>query len=123
VYRGSEYFMVSTATRGEVLELGVRPDPVAVGYARLHDDGTRFVVDEALRSPSLVTDGRLVPHKRIEVAIDVVAAWADHFPDLVLRVVGTGYRRADLESYAAARGVADRVVFTGPVDKATKRAC
>jgi len=51
---------------------------------------------------------------RLERVIDVLAA-ADAAPDLHFLVVGEGPARRDIEDYAAARGVADRVTFAGLV--------
>ncbi|MFN8098202.1 MAG: glycosyltransferase family 4 protein [Dermatophilaceae bacterium] len=118
VYRTSEYVAVSPSTRDELVELGVPPAHIAV-----IPNGTDVVADPAvLRSPTpLVTVlGRLVPHKRIEYAIDAVSALEGRIPDLRLDVVGSGWWRPQLETYAERLGVADRVTFTGQVSEAEK---
>ncbi|UIJ36567.1 glycosyltransferase [Allobranchiibius sp. GilTou73] len=64
--------------------------------------------------------GRLVPHKQVELAIDVVADLSDVLPTLTLDVVGSGYWEPQLREHAAQRGVADRVNFHGFVEESTK---
>ena len=68
----------------------------------------------------MIVLGRLVPHKQVELAIDLLPALASRFPDLVLHVVGSGYWRQQLEQHARLSGVEDRVVFHGFVDEDTK---
>lgn len=123
LYRHRPYFTVSAATRRELSSLGIAADRITVGYSGLDDGGVPFAVDEALRAttPTLVVVGRLVPHKRVELAIDAVAALRDRFPELTLWVVGEGYWRPELEEHARRAGVTDRVRFTGLVDEPTKR--
>jgi glycosyltransferase involved in cell wall biosynthesis len=118
VHRGCQYVAVSEVTRRELVELGVQETAVAVVH-----NGTRPVApgqpdrDEA---PSLVVLGRLVPHKRVEHAIQVLAALGPEFPGLHLRVIGEGWWREELQTEAARLGVADQVTFTGFIDEATK---
>jgi glycosyltransferase involved in cell wall biosynthesis len=66
--------------------------------------------------PSVVVLGRLVPHKRVELAIDAIAA----LPGATLTVVGHGYWEPQLRTYAERLGVGDAVTFTGYVDDVTK---
>ncbi len=118
VYRGSEYVAVSESTRAELAGLGVPRSRITV-----ITNGTDIVPgSDVPRSPTpLVTVlGRLVPHKRIEFAIDALAALAGDLPDARLDVVGSGWWRPHLEAYAERLGVADRVTFTGQVSEAEK---
>lgn len=118
VYRGSRYVTVSGASKSDLLSLGVREpidivengvDPVPEGVPRLPDDGR----------PHLITLSRLVPHKRIELAIDAVAA----LDGAVLDVVGSGWWEDNLREYATAKGLGpDKVVFHGHVSDAYKHA-
>lgn len=57
----------------------------------------------------LVTVARLVPHKGIDTAIEVVARLAAEHPDLHYAVVGRGTHEGALRALAADRGVADRL--------------
>ncbi|MFN8052163.1 MAG: glycosyltransferase family 4 protein [Acidimicrobiales bacterium] len=67
----------------------------------------------------VIAVGRLVPTKRLDRAIDAIAALTD--VDAVLLVVGPGIagpgeERDALEQHAASMGVGDRVMFLGAVD-------
>jgi glycosyltransferase involved in cell wall biosynthesis len=118
VYRRCRYLTVSAATRADLVAVGVPADRVAVVYSGL--DAPVLPVDAAAwpRSPqpSVVVLGRLVPHKRVELAMDAVAA----LPGATLTVVGHGYWEPQLRAYAARLGIADAVTFTGFVDDVTK---
>jgi glycosyltransferase involved in cell wall biosynthesis len=79
---------------------------------------------------------RLVPHKHVEDALDVVATLRASRPGLVLDVIGSGWWSDRLREYAAERGLlvpapgsgagtgpgpdAGSVVFHGHVDESTK---
>ena len=64
--------------------------------------------------------GRLVPHKRVEHAIDAVLELRARHPGLRLHVVGGGWWEARLHEYAERLGAGDTVVFEGHVDEARK---
>ena len=57
--------------------------------------------------------GRFMPQKNHRFLIDAFALAAQRRPDLLLVLVGSGEAEALAESWAAERGVADRVVFLG----------
>jgi glycosyltransferase involved in cell wall biosynthesis len=119
LYRHRQYVTVSRATRAELRELGVTGPRVAVVH-----NGTDPVVDlPAAKSPnpSICVVGRLVPHKQVEHAIDAVAALAGDFPDLRLRVVGSGWWEPELHAYAADQVAAGTVVFEGHVSEVRKQ--
>jgi glycosyltransferase involved in cell wall biosynthesis len=71
-------------------------------------------------TPMVAIVGRLVPHKRVEHALQTVATLRPEFPGLQLRVIGDGWWREELEAEAVRLGVADRVTFTGFVDENAK---
>ena len=73
----------------------------------------------AARQYRLVTLSRLVPHKNIEHAMQVLGELSTEL-DVVLDVVGSGWWEDKLRVYARRNGVADRVVFHGQVDEAYK---
>ena len=116
VHRGAPYVTVSEASKRDLVALGVREgdiaivengvDPVPAETPVLPDDGRTH----------LVTLSRLVPHKRIEEAIDVVAG----VEGAVLDVVGSGWWEDELREYAAPHGA--KVVFHGHVSEAYKHA-
>lgn len=111
VYRRTPYVAVSDSTRRELAEHGVREERTVV----IHN-GTDAVADEGVRrseTPLLVAVGRLVPQKRIEWAIDAVAALRPEWPGLRLVVVGSGWWEHELREHVTIRRVEDAVHFTG----------
>ncbi|MFY0405755.1 glycosyltransferase family 4 protein [Solicola sp. PLA-1-18] len=114
VYRRSQYVAVSYATRDELAALGVDRERITV----VHNGSAPPPPVRATRSttPQICVVGRLVPHKQVEHAIDAVAEL--DVPGLRLVVVGDGWWSEELHAYAAQRGVADRVEFTGFLSEA-----
>ena len=118
LYRKSQYVAVSTATREELIELGVDRDRIAI----VHNGNDPAPVVEATRSatPRISVVGRLVPHKQIEHAIDAIAELSAQHPEITLDVIGAGWWDEELVAYAAERRVSKQVVFHGFVDDQTK---
>lgn len=122
VYRGSQYVAVSQATRSDLADLGVDPDRVEIIYSGNDRpaDLDRYAAVARTPYPSITVLGRLVPHKDVETAIDIVADLAVRHPDLRLDIVGAGYWQPELVAHAARSGVADRVTFHGFVEESRK---
>jgi glycosyltransferase involved in cell wall biosynthesis len=118
LYRRSQYVAVSGATRRELGDLGVGSHRVAV----VHNGTEAAPLPQVPRAatPTVCVVGRLVPHKRVEHAIDAVAALRHEFPDLRLHVVGSGWWEEELRKYVAEIGAADVVVFEGQVSEERK---
>lgn len=68
---------------------------------------------EMTPTPSVVTAGRLVPEKGVDVLIRAFARIVTHHPTARLVVVGDGPSRESLVRLAADAGVAERVDFRG----------
>ena len=121
VYSGKDYLTVSDATRQELLTLGVPAERVNVVYS-----GNDLPVDTGEPAPprtdhpSMVVLGRLVPHKRVELAIEALARHRESHPALTLTIVGHGYWEPELRAHAEALGVADSVDFAGFVEEGSK---
>jgi glycosyltransferase involved in cell wall biosynthesis len=64
--------------------------------------------------------GRLVPHKRIELALRATALLATELPDLELVVAGQGWWDEPLHRLADDLGISDRVRFAGFVTEQHK---
>lgn len=120
VYRGHQYVAVSGRTRDELAELGVNPSQIAV----IHNGTDQPMSTGVARSahPTIVILGRLVPHKRVEHAIDVLAQLAGSHPDLTLRIIGDGWWAPTVRAHAEASGVSDRVTHLGFVPEEQKHA-
>lgn len=118
VYRRSRYVAVSRSTRDELAALGVDP-----GRVSLVHNGTDAVADpgtaEAPR-PTVAVLGRLVPQKRVEVALEAAARLLPDHPDLEVLVIGSGYWEPHVRDEARRLGLDDRVVFTGHVSESEK---
>jgi glycosyltransferase involved in cell wall biosynthesis len=118
LYRRSRYVTVSSATAQELIELGV--DAARLSLVRNGVEPAPPVTSVTSATPRLVVLGRLVPHKRVEHALEVVARLRDRWPSLRLSVVGEGWWDAELRARADELGVADLVDFAGHVDEQTK---
>ncbi|MBM6403796.1 glycosyltransferase family 4 protein [Phycicoccus sp. CSK15P-2] len=116
--RGHQYVAVSDVTRTELAELGVDPSTVAV--IRNGTEPPRHTGLPRSPEPRLVVLGRVVPHKRVEHALAVVAALAPRWPELRLRVVGHGWWMDEVREEAHRLGVSERVDLLGFVDDDTK---
>jgi len=71
--------------------------------------------------PSVVVLGRIVPHKRVEIAIDTVAELVPEIPGLTLTVIGDGWWTDSLAAHVSDRGAGDYVELTGFVDDDAKQ--
>jgi len=118
LYRKCRYVTVSNVTRDELGQLGVELRRTAV-VPNGHD-APPAVTTRRTQAPVLVAVSRLVPHKRLEHAIDLVAELRPQWPDLRLELVGEGPWKDVLRQHAIDRGVQDSVVIHGWVDEQTK---
>lgn len=64
---------------------------------------------------SIIQVGHLIESKRFDATIRALALLKDKYPKLHLTIVGEGHLRKALEDLCAELGVADRVIFTGPI--------
>ena len=118
VYRRTDYVAVSEATRTELNGLGVDVERINV----IHNgtDATPLGTEPRTPHPSIVVLGRLVPQKRVELALEAVAHLGEQLPDLTLDVVGSGWWEPHLHERATELGIEDRVTFHGHVSEAEK---
>jgi glycosyltransferase involved in cell wall biosynthesis len=122
VYRRCRYLTVSGATREDLVRLGVSPERVGVVYSGIDAPVLPVDADAWPRSPepSLVVLGRMVPHKRVELALAALAELRHDLPTASLTVIGHGYHEPALRAEAERLGVAGAVDFRGWVDDLTK---
>jgi glycosyltransferase involved in cell wall biosynthesis len=118
LYGRDQYVAVSRATRAELRALGVGGPRVAV----VHNGTEHYVpVDPGKAAdPLIAVVGRLVPHKRVEHAIDAAVALRRSCPRLRLVVVGAGWWEAELRDHVVDMGAEDLVEFAGHVDEERK---
>jgi glycosyltransferase involved in cell wall biosynthesis len=118
-YRAARYIAVSSATRDELVGLGVSAERIEVVLSGL-DAPTSSVHYDTQGPPSLVVLGRLVPHKRVELALETLARLRPTWPDLSLTVVGQGYWLPELQAHSERLGVDKAVRFAGFVSDVEK---
>lgn len=118
VNRGRQYVAVSRSTKDELVGMGVERDHVAIVH-----NGTKpplRVTAAETDGPRLLVLGRVVKHKRIEQAVDLVRRLRPHHPGLRLRVVGDGWWSREVRDHVAATGAGEYVDLLGFVDEETK---
>jgi glycosyltransferase involved in cell wall biosynthesis len=119
VHRGCRYVTVSDVSRREIAELGV--DQTSIGVVHNGVDVPAEAVAPRSGTPLLVVLGRLVPHKRVEYALEVVARLRDQIPGLRLVVAGRGWWHDEIETHRASLGLtSDEVVMQGWIDEDEK---
>lgn len=118
-YRKAQYITVSEPSAQELEQLGVSRRRISIVRNGLDPVPNFRPLKES--KVHLVTLSRLVPHKQIEHAMDVVAALAPHY-DVILDVIGSGWWEKQLRLYTEEIGVSEQVVFHGHVSEETKHA-
>ncbi|MCZ2860377.1 glycosyltransferase family 4 protein [Blastococcus sp. VKM Ac-2987] len=118
LYRRSRYVTVSGATAEELASLGVDPARTTIVPNGL--DAPPAVDVPRSAAPRLVVLGRLVPHKQVEHALEVVARLRGRWPGLRLSVVGEGWWEERLREEADRLGITGRVDFHGYVGEREK---
>ncbi|MEV6287012.1 glycosyltransferase family 4 protein [Kribbella sp. NPDC051770] len=120
LYRDCRYVTVSSASRDELVALGVDQQRVDVVHNGTDPAPARQVEQAAV--PTVVCVGRIVPHKQVEHAVDAIAAARTVLPDARLVVVGSGWWEDSLREYVDSLGLQDAVEFRGHVSEADKHA-
>lgn len=118
LYRGCRYVTVSEETRRELAGLGVATSRTAVVRNGLDAPPPVNAVRDP--DPVLVVVGRVVPHKRVEHAVDVLARLATRWPKLRLEVVGHGWWLDRVAEHVNRQDVGDRVTLHGWVSEQDK---
>jgi glycosyltransferase involved in cell wall biosynthesis len=118
IYRRQQYVAVSDATRRELGGLGITPERVDI----IHNGTDLVSLDgiEKTAHPSIVVLGRLVPQKRVDLAIEATGRLREIFPDLTLTIAGTGWWEPQLRDLVEELDLVDRVHFAGHVSQEEK---
>jgi glycosyltransferase involved in cell wall biosynthesis len=117
--RGARYVVVSAATRRELLDQGVAAEAITVVPGGADVPAPPAVARSP--HPTVCVLGRLVPHKRVEYALEAAAVIRRRLPDLEVQIVGRGYWEPRLREAAARLDLGGTVRFLGFVDEATKQ--
>jgi glycosyltransferase involved in cell wall biosynthesis len=112
LYRHHPYVTVSEATRGDLIALGVDAARISIVQNGVDLSGAGPLRPRAA-APTVCVLGRLVPHKQVEHALDVVASLRPTMPNIHLDVVGEGWWHDRLIAHATELGVIDAVTFHG----------
>ena len=120
LYRRARYVAVSEATRRELVGLGVRPQAITVVHNGMTPPGREAAVART-PYPSICVLGRLVPHKRVELALEAAARIRSHLPGLRVLVVGQGYWEPRLRETVAQLGLEGAVELLGWLDEDAKQ--
>lgn len=118
VYRGAQYVTVSEASKTDLVNLGINAEDVEIIANGVDSVPKHIPRLDTTADQRIATLSRLVPHKQIEHAMEIVAA----VDNVVLDVIGSGWWEDRLRAYAKELGVSDRVVFHGPVTEDYKHA-
>lgn len=78
----------------------------------------REVASPPAGPPTVLVLGRLVPQKRVDLAVEAFACVLDRHPETRLVIAGIGPERSALERQVAALGLGGEVDFLGAVDRA-----
>ena len=117
--RHNQYVAVSAVTRGELVDLGVDPRRIRIAFNGM-PPLPKFQRLDASPRPSLAVLSRLVPHKQIEHAIEVLPGLVEEFPGITLDVIGSGWWSEHLVDLTRELGLEDRVRFHGHVSDSRK---
>jgi glycosyltransferase involved in cell wall biosynthesis len=116
LYRRTPYITVSESSRADLGKLGIDTSKIAVVYNGI-DVPHPSRISPRSRTPRICVVGRLVPHKQIEHALQVVAELRGRIPGLHLDIVGDGWWSAELKQAADILGVTEQVTFHGFVSE------
>lgn len=119
-HRRNQYVTVSLPSARDLVDLGVKPDHIAVVRNGLDKAPADTLTAARSTTPRVAVLSRLVPHKQIEDALDAVAALRPRIPDVHLDIIGGGWWAHHLVEHAARLGICDAVTFHGHVDEHTK---
>ncbi len=117
LYRQFPHLTVSRSSLEDLVALGVPRGSLTVARNGVATTRTDAVDSD---TPRLCVLARLVPHKKIEDALLVVARLRDELPGLRLDVIGEGWWHDELTAEVARLGVGDVVTFHGHVDAAER---
>lgn len=120
VNRRRPYVAVSEVTRAELGDLGIAPERVTV----VHNGALPPPPHDVRRSPDplLLVLGRLVPHKRVEVALRTMVTLREEFPTARLVVAGRGWWEPRIREEVARLGLESCVELRGYVTEAERHA-
>lgn len=113
-YRKTPIVTLSESSRDELIhDLAFSPEQVTVVPPGIHPSFSPG--GQRSKTPLIVAVGRLVPVKRFDRLIRILAPLREHHPSFRLRIVGEGYEREALEALCEELGASDWVELPGRI--------
>ena len=116
-YPFDEYIAVSKFTKEKLIEkIGIAKEKIAVVYNGIDLDlYESTTVDEKYANPTIVTVCRLVAYKRVDDLIRALKILKLDFPEIQLKIIGTGPKENYLRILSRDLGLEDNVNFLGKI--------
>ena len=116
-YPFDEYIAVSKFTKEKLIEkIGIAKEKIAVVYNGIDLDlYESTTVDETYANPTIVTVCRLVAYKRVDDLIRALKILKLDFPEIQLKIIGTGPKENYLRILSRDLGLEDNVDFLGKI--------
>lgn len=110
-------FTHAEKNRSAIEAFGVSPEQIHRAYRGVDFDAFKEILERPAnrRLFSLVSAGKLVPEKRFDRVLWILALLRQDWPEAQLTIVGDGPERGVLEQLAGQLGLSDAVRFTGSV--------
>jgi glycosyltransferase involved in cell wall biosynthesis len=115
LYRGTPVVTLSQSSRQGILDL-LRLDPAHVTVVQPGVDERYTMGGKRDADPLLVAVGRLVPYKRFDLLIEMLARVKQSHPNLQAVIAGEGSERTTLEGLIAAHQAQDWIRLPGRID-------
>lgn len=112
------YIAVSNFTKGKLTEkIGIAEEKIAVVYNGIDLDLYKSItVDEKYTNPTIVTVCRLVAYKRVMDLIRALNILKPDFPDIRLKIIGTGPRENYLRNLSKKLGIENNIDFLDKIN-------
>ncbi|MCJ7570341.1 MAG: glycosyltransferase family 4 protein, partial [Candidatus Thermoplasmatota archaeon] len=112
-YHFDKYITISEFTSHKLIEkLGISPDKIAVIYNGINFDLYQSInVKEKYSNPTVVTICRLVPYKHVDYLIKAIKNLKVEFPNIQLKIIGTGSEIEKLKNLANNLDVSENIDF------------
>lgn len=116
-YPFDEYIAVSKFTKEKLIEkMRIAEEKIAVVYNGIDLDlYESTTVDEKYANPTIVTVCRLVAYKRVDDLIRALKILKLDFPEIQLKIIGTGPKENYLRILSSDLGLEDNVDFLGKI--------
>jgi len=110
------YVAVSNFTKKKLIDkVGVQPDSIEVVYNGIDPAIYRPAEEEKFSEPTVLTICRLVGYKRVQDLMRAIALLKSEYPDIRLKIIGTGPMEASLKELAVELQMNGHVEFLGKI--------